>query len=383
VGATTLQPTSSGRQAAMFTETGLPGPRVWFEFWTWSNPRWIWWVTVGGQTKSSTSDTIAFFLPRGAYNYSVAIVISSQSAYIPQPESGSITVSQSNLTVSAQFVRTLTFSASFGNNSLWGGSDLEVGFSPSGSSTGGSLVAMNGTMANSFLQSLANELHGEGYSTPTSYIAAVAPSDFLSPPILTATGPTSRGESFNRLSDLYTLGQANDYFPVVTFGQGGPAITGYALATSYILNYNIRQLPGTALRSVTSLFFSPFLSAASKTAESDLFSNSTGSDTMSGHPSLTFSPDFLVGPGQQLYVVFHGLSRPTSVPQTLMVEGQLAIIPVSASHPTLSQCNAPQTTSCHVFSMVHFTLGVTVSDNYWWWRLFSWLGVQRYVLTVT
>ncbi len=377
---TTPQSTPGSSHTVTFTESGLPDPRVWFEFWTWLNPTRSWSVTVAGETKSSTSATIAFALQGGSYDYSVATVVSSDSAYAPQPSSGSLTVSQSNVTLNIKFERTLAFSVLFQSNTLWGGYDLAVGLTPSTNPTGGSLIAMNGSMANTFLQVLANQLHGEGFSTPISYLAAVEPADFLNPPPLTATGPTDPRAPFTRLSALYSLAQVDSYSPVVRFGEGGPAITGNALDTPYVLNYDLRQLSSSALRDTTASVFSPFLTASWKSGESDLFNNATGSDTIS---LQMFSPDFVVGPGQELVFLFHGLSKPSTLLETLTVQAQFATIPISASHPTVSVCQAAPTNSCHVFALVAFTIHMTISDNYWWWQLFGWLGVRRYTVTVT
>ncbi|MDP7976916.1 MAG: PQQ-binding-like beta-propeller repeat protein, partial [TACK group archaeon] len=65
-----------------------------------------WSVTVGNETKSSSSSTIAFALPPGTYSYSISAV----SGYILHPSSGSVSLSASRtVLVSYEPIPSVTF----------------------------------------------------------------------------------------------------------------------------------------------------------------------------------------------------------------------------------------------------------------------------------
>lgn len=90
--------------ALTFSETGLPTGTAWF-------------VTVGSQTESSTTATIAFNVPNGTLSYSVG----SARAYAPNPASGQATVSGRAASVS------ISFSTATTTSSALSFSGLEVG----------------------------------------------------------------------------------------------------------------------------------------------------------------------------------------------------------------------------------------------------------------
>jgi YVTN family beta-propeller protein len=70
-----------------FTESGLPSGTSWS-------------VTINGTTQSSTTNTITFSVPNGTYSYMVA---TANKNYKPNPSSGLITVSGSNVSISISF----------------------------------------------------------------------------------------------------------------------------------------------------------------------------------------------------------------------------------------------------------------------------------------
>ncbi|MGC8580496.1 MAG: protease pro-enzyme activation domain-containing protein, partial [bacterium] len=74
-----------------FTESGLP-------------PGTTWSVTLGGTTKSSSTNTITFSEPNGTYTFSVGVI----SGYTASPSSGTITVNGANVNQGITFTQNVT-----------------------------------------------------------------------------------------------------------------------------------------------------------------------------------------------------------------------------------------------------------------------------------
>ncbi len=79
-----------------FNEGGLPIGTTWS-------------VTLGGNSKSSTSSSISFSEPDGSYSFSVPdVYYSSTETYYPSPSSGTVTVNGGNVAESIQFTGSAT-----------------------------------------------------------------------------------------------------------------------------------------------------------------------------------------------------------------------------------------------------------------------------------
>ncbi|MEM3860591.1 MAG: hypothetical protein QW478_14560, partial [Candidatus Micrarchaeaceae archaeon] len=95
--------------AVTFTETGL-------------TPGTTWYVSLNGNTESSTTATITFHETAGTYSY----VVEPVSGAIPSPASGSVSVTTSPITVPITFTAGITYSVAFTETGLKSGTSWSV-----------------------------------------------------------------------------------------------------------------------------------------------------------------------------------------------------------------------------------------------------------------
>ena len=123
-----------------FNETGLPSSTSWS-------------VTFNGSPGSSTTSTITFMgVANGGYPYTVGTV----SGFSASPSSGTVTVSNANVTVAVNFTAAVTFSVSFNETGLPSGTSWNVTFNGSPGSSTTSTITFTGVVNGNYSYSIGS-----------------------------------------------------------------------------------------------------------------------------------------------------------------------------------------------------------------------------------
>jgi hypothetical protein len=307
-------------------------------------------------SSSFTTTTISTTASQSSSSSSYSTAAGSTKSPPPnQPPSGTCTVS-SNSVLTGSYTNFFTFNGELIHNTQSGDYNLAIFLTPVGGSVSGFFVSMDKAEANCLLTNFITELEQKGFSTPTSFVVTVAPSDFAN------TQPiTNLGNLFSLVNDLENDAQAVGD----TIQLGSVSIGGAELTTPYVLNTlypDWNTLIAKTLQGMFDTFVNPFVTAASKVGESHVFIQPPY-DTIGGYTSQPYSPDFLIGPGQQLAFVVSLSSLPANLPVSLSLNAAgYESIPFSASLPIWGYC-ADNSNTCYSFTSYSFSVTVQITGS--------------------